>query len=227
MKLLTKVAVGVLLGFGLPLTLLATIAIFHPKSTSEDRDNLIAVIFFALPPTALGSYLLWSGYQQNQQRERDRLRSTFFQLLQEGQGHINALQFAMRTGLEGQVAKLYLDDRAKEFSANFNISEEGNLSYFFDLGGANLTGASSGNLLGITPGRETYDVILEYVPSQSRRDVVRVIHDMVGLSWSEAKTLVNQQTNPLILKQGVDKATAIKFKKHLEAAGAEIMIVLR
>jgi ribosomal protein L7/L12 len=222
MKLFTKVATGVLLGIGLPLTLIAAISTVNPRSTAEDREAAIAVlIFFGLPPAALGSYLLWSSYSQNQQETRDRLRSTFFQLLKEGQGHITTLRFAMETGLEGQAAKIYLDDRAREFSANFNVTEDGRISYFFDLGEvspATLQAASAS---------ETFDVILEFVPSQARREVVKAIHDLTGLDWHDAKNMLKRQGCPLAIGEGVDKTTAEKFRRRLEAAGAEVIVVLK
>jgi hypothetical protein len=31
---------------------------------------------------------------------------------------------------------LYLDERAKEFNAAFNVTEEGNFSYYFNLEGS-------------------------------------------------------------------------------------------
>ncbi len=134
MKLSTKIAVGFLLGIGAPIFLLCGTEVFNPKATPSSReDALAAVLLFGLPPTALGSWLLWSHNRRSKQEERDRLRAAFFRLLQENSGHLTVLRFSMETGLEGEAAKVYLDSRAKEFNAAYNITEEGSFSYYFNL----------------------------------------------------------------------------------------------
>ena len=134
MKRITKVFVGLLLGFGVPVTLLATIELLNPKLDPVDREGTVAaLIIFGLPPTALGGWLIWGATRKTQQEKHVRLRSAFFQLLKENNGHITPIQLAMVTGVEGDVAKVYLDDRAKEFNALYNVSETGNLSYYFEL----------------------------------------------------------------------------------------------
>lgn len=39
----------------------------------------------------------------------------------------------METELDGDAAKAYLDTRAKEFNAAYNVTEEGSFSYYFNL----------------------------------------------------------------------------------------------
>jgi hypothetical protein len=135
MKRITKFWVVLLLGLGVPVTLLATVELLNPKLDSIDREETLdALMVFGLPPTALSGWLIWSANRKAQQEKQDRLRTAFFQLLQENQGHITPIRLAMATGLEGHTAKAYLDDRAKEFNALYNISEAGNLSYYFELG---------------------------------------------------------------------------------------------
>ena len=136
MKLSTKIAVGFLLGIGVPIFLLGTAEALNPRATSESREGAIAAVFlFGLPPTALGSWLLVSNNRRSKQEERDRLRAAFFRLLQENSGHLTVLRFSMATGLEGEAAKAYLDTRAKEFNAAYNVTEEGSFSYYFNLEG--------------------------------------------------------------------------------------------
>ena len=134
MKLLTKIAIGVLLGIGIPISLVGTTEALNPKNTAGDREGaFIVALMFGLPPTAFGSWLLFSNVRRSKQEERDRLRASFFRLLQENSGHLTVLRFSMETGLEGQAAKMYLDSRAKEFNAAYNVTEEGSFSYYFNL----------------------------------------------------------------------------------------------
>lgn len=66
--------------------------------------------------------------------QSNRLKQNFFRLLQEGDGKLTVLRFAMETGLEGDEAKRYLDERAIEFNATFEATSQGAVSYVFDLG---------------------------------------------------------------------------------------------
>jgi len=134
MKLANKIAVGFLLGVGVPIFLIGTAGALDSKATPGDREGaFIVALMFGLPPTAFGSWLLFSNVLRSKQEERDRLRAAFFRLLQENSGHLTVLRFSMETGLEGEAAKMYLDSRAKEFNAAYNVTEEGSFSYYFNL----------------------------------------------------------------------------------------------
>lgn len=158
MRLITKVAAGTLLGFGLFVSLSLISVLFRSEVASQSegdwvcytnqpchreivsqapQDVLLAVILLGFPAMATGSWMFWQGHCHYQQQQRDRLRSVFFKLLQNNNGQITAIRFAMAAGLDGRMAKTFLDDRAREFDAAYNISEEGNISYYFELEGSN------------------------------------------------------------------------------------------
>ena len=54
-------------------------------------------------------------------------------MLLENQGRVTLLSFAMQSQLPAAEAKQYLDKKAKEFNANFQVTEEGAVSYHFDV----------------------------------------------------------------------------------------------
>jgi hypothetical protein len=180
------IAAGILLGLGLPITIACIVGLVTPSTpqtgaqeTADRNGAVAALIFFGMPPTILGSWLIWSNYSavrgQQQARDRqarDRLQATFFKLLRENNGHINVLRFAMEANLSGEAAKVYLDERAKEFNAAFNVSEAGKLFYIFD---------AEFNQPAVLPGGETYDVVLEFFPTKNKREVVQVINALTGL----------------------------------------------
>jgi hypothetical protein len=144
MKRSTKIWAAILLGIGVPISLIGAIEVLRPQATPEDREGgLAALVLFGLPPTALGTWLIWSSRRQGQKAESDRLRSTFFRTLQANNGHITVLLFSMETGLEGADAKAYLDERAKEFNAAYDVTEEGSYSYYFNLGNHKELGSGS------------------------------------------------------------------------------------
>ena len=141
MKLLKKIAAGFLLTIGLPVVMLATIELFDPNQSPEEKEESLAVLFvIGMPFSSLGGWLVWGLHRQAQKQKEmqekeksDRLRSIFFQLLQEQEGQITVLRFAQAAQLSGEAAREYLDERAKEFNAGFNVSEEGAIFYYFQI----------------------------------------------------------------------------------------------
>ena len=87
----------------------------------------IVLIFFGLAPALLGGWLLHASSRL----ERQAMRERFFQLLQTSQGRVSVLDFAATARLEPTLARQHLDDWAKEFSATFEVSDEGNIYYIF------------------------------------------------------------------------------------------------
>ncbi|WP_071190510.1 hypothetical protein [Trichormus sp. NMC-1] len=97
-------------------------------------------IIFGVPTAILGVWLALGLYKQNRQEKKainqqtnEYLRSQFYQMLQQNQGKITLLSFAMQSQLPATEARKYLDEKAKEFNANFQVTEEGAVSYHFDV----------------------------------------------------------------------------------------------
>ncbi|MBD2418092.1 hypothetical protein H6G54_10305 [Anabaena cylindrica FACHB-243] len=104
-------------------------------------------IMFGIPTAVLGGWLALGLYKQSKQNKKainqqmnEHLRSLeqaklsqFYQMLQENQGRVTLLGFAMQSQLPATEAKEYLDAKAKEFNANFQVNEEGGVSYHFDV----------------------------------------------------------------------------------------------
>lgn len=135
MKLFTKVAIGLLLGFGMPITLLAVVKLRDPNTLPQDREEAkAALVIFGLAPSTMGLSALYSAKRHSQKQQIDHLQTSFFRLLRQNDGRITSLQFAMATKLDGRAAKAYLDERALEFDADYDISPDGNIAYWFELG---------------------------------------------------------------------------------------------
>lgn len=132
MKLIHKLAAGTILGFGLLVILVHTAELISPHVDQDDKEEAIPdIVVVGLPLTAIGSWMFWRGHRRHQAQVQSQLRQTFFQMLQHHAGLITPLQFAMATGLDGTAAKAYLDQRAKEFDADYQITTEGHLIYCF------------------------------------------------------------------------------------------------
>lgn len=132
MKLIKKGTAGLLLALGTLLLVSGAYAPFnHSISRQERVSEAMACLLFGLPVTGAGGWLVWSLQQQGRREAQQRLQSIFHQLLKLSHGEISVMQFALEAQLTAAVAKQYLDERAKEFNATFNVSEDGEVYYCF------------------------------------------------------------------------------------------------
>lgn len=220
MKRVKQITAGLLLTWSFLCLVRGVDVALNPRIEAVERRNIVLASFMLGLPALAGSGWLMRNLQQQQQRqERDRLQGIFFQMLQQGQGYISILPFALQTQLDATEAKAYLDDRAREFQADFQVSDSGKVFYYFDLEGI------SPKQLGAATSLERFDVVLDDCPAHRRREVVRVIRQLSDLSWQDAKALI--QHAPLPVQQNVDRSTAERSKKRLESAGATVLLVVK
>ncbi|OUL18123.1 hypothetical protein [Nostoc sp. 106C] len=97
-------------------------------------------LIFGVPTLILGGWLSLGLYRQSKQEKKainqqmnDRLQSIFYQMLQENKGRMTLVGFAIKSELPAITARQYLDEKAKEFNANFKVSEDGAISYHFEI----------------------------------------------------------------------------------------------
>lgn len=114
---------------------------FSPATDTYVVDNTaVEGLIFGVPTLTLGTWLALGLYRQSRQEKKalnqqvsDRLQSIFYEMLKENHGRITVLGFAMQSQLPAANARQYLDEKAKEFNANFKVNEEGAVSYHFDV----------------------------------------------------------------------------------------------
>jgi hypothetical protein len=102
------------------------------KSIEKKQSTALGGLMFGIPSLFLGGWLVLGLYGQGKKEERDRLDSTFYRLLKQGNGDITVLLLAMETQLPAAVAKQYLDQKAKEFDATFEVTDNGGIYYHFN-----------------------------------------------------------------------------------------------
>ncbi|MBD2125313.1 hypothetical protein NDI39_26695 [Microcoleus sp. ZQ-A2] len=135
MKLIKKLSAGFLVTLGSICLLAAAYAPFnHDISPEEQRSEAIACLLFGLPVTGAGGWMAWRLHQQGKNKRRDRLQSIFYGLLKKGKGQLTVLQFAMEAKLTGTEARQFLDEQAREFNGNFEVNDQGEIFYFFNIG---------------------------------------------------------------------------------------------
>lgn len=134
MKLLRQIASGVLLSLSMLFLMVAALAPFDESEPPEERrDMVLGGLMLGVPMMLGGGWLLWGLRRDWREEEGDRLRQLSFQTVQSNDGCFSVMQFAMAANLTGDAAKRYLDERAKEFEANFEVDEQGGIFYRFPL----------------------------------------------------------------------------------------------
>ncbi|MCZ0900528.1 hypothetical protein ON021_24625, partial [Microcoleus sp. HI-ES] len=89
-------------------------------------------MFWAIATTA-GIAWAYKLYQQQQKHKLAHLDSVFYKLIKENQGRVTALDLAMNAKLPGEKVQEYLDERASEFAADFEVTEQGGILYYFQI----------------------------------------------------------------------------------------------
>lgn len=85
------------------------------------------LVILGVAPGLLGGWLLYSGLKAEQRA----LREQFFQLLVLNKGRLSLLDYVSATRLEPAIARRHLDGWAKEFLAEFEVNERGEIFYIF------------------------------------------------------------------------------------------------
>lgn len=121
--------------------ILCGIAIGHPGGVLL-TVLLTLLVFLGLAPASMGGLMLWTAFRADYFAIRDR----FFHLLQLNQGRLSLLTFSAATRLEPAIARRHLDGWAKEFAANFEVTDDGDVDYVFTNRPLNLPDSRSQTL---------------------------------------------------------------------------------
>lgn len=139
MKLVKQVSAGLLLTLGgLFLLVPAIVWTFpnpnaSPEDKQEDTEAAFGGLLFGIPAVGWGAWWARGLHRQAKQEMRDRLNATFYKLVKENNGQLTVLRLAMEAQLPGKEAKEYLDEKAKEFQASFDVTENGDIIYRFHI----------------------------------------------------------------------------------------------
>jgi hypothetical protein len=90
---------------------------------------LVLLAVLGVLPIALGSFLIYTSFRADAHAIRDR----FFSQLRLSQGKLSVMGFASVARLEPAIARRHLDGWAKEFHANFEVAEDGEIFYVFPI----------------------------------------------------------------------------------------------
>jgi hypothetical protein len=143
MKSIRTVIAGLSLAFGVLMTVPTTAEVMGVKAPPSNRSNsAVALLCLGLAPIGLGSWGLLHEKRRQQKLQTGHLDDVFYTLLLKNAGTITPIGFAMQSGLSGAETKTFLDDRAREFNANYEVTAQGDVVYVFDVSGLPLVGDS-------------------------------------------------------------------------------------
>jgi len=131
-----KIFAGLLfsIGFIFLTVTVSSLAIKNP--TPKDRSAAAGGIMLGVPALAAGAWIVWKEKKKQDDllevRQR-QLEFNFLTTLQANNGNITPIDFAIANQLSLEESKQYLDKKATELNANFEVTEDGGVSYKFYL----------------------------------------------------------------------------------------------
>lgn len=142
MKRLKKSASALFMLLGISVLGVATQKLNNPDTPAQDREELKAcILLLGLPFTLQGGAMAWGLYRDNKggyhlqvKQERERIQSIFYQVIQAHDGKITVMRLALEAGLSVKKARKFLDEKAVEFDADFEVSDRGEIYYSFNFG---------------------------------------------------------------------------------------------
>ncbi len=89
------------------------------------------ILDFILIITLAIMLTFWAGKNLEQNQIEKRLKTSFYQLLQSQNSCISLIQLSVKSQVEAEIAKQYLDRQVKLFEAIPQIDPDGNMFYQF------------------------------------------------------------------------------------------------
>jgi hypothetical protein len=136
MNVWQKISVGILFTFGFMFLMVTAVSVLKPVQTEKDRSAALGGLVLGVPPTAAGIWVILEARRKATLKQKHGLldlESTFLQMLKANGGRIATIDFALEAKLPLAEAKQYLDRKAQELDASFDVSEDGGIKYRFPL----------------------------------------------------------------------------------------------
>lgn len=105
------------------------VSIFSDSTFSS--DDKFAWIAMSGAMTLGGAVFFYYLIYMEKKRKKDILNSMFFSMLKEKKGKITLIDFAISANIEAGIARDFLEKKAIEFSAQPEITEDGEVVYIF------------------------------------------------------------------------------------------------
>lgn len=131
-----KVFAGVLFTFGFVFLLITASVMVTQDPSEDDRDTALGGLMLGVPAMAGGTAIVLNMRRKKKElaaTQSQQLETTFVELLYNTNGRISVVEFAVASKLSLADSKQYLDRKVSQLNGDFDVSEDGKISYRFDF----------------------------------------------------------------------------------------------
>jgi hypothetical protein len=130
-----KVFAGVLFTLGFVFLLVAASAMLTKNPSEDDRDTALGGLMLGVPAMAGGTAIVLNLRRKQKvlaATQSRQLETTFLELIHSTNGRVSVIEFAIASKLSLEESKQYLDRKVSQLNGDFDVSEDGKVSYRFD-----------------------------------------------------------------------------------------------
>ncbi|OYQ64200.1 hypothetical protein B9G53_13085 [Pseudanabaena sp. SR411] len=131
-----KIFAGILFSIGFIFLTVTVSSLATKNPTPKDRSAAAGGIMLGVPALAAGTWIVWKEKKKHDDLAEVRQRQlefNFLTTLQANNGSITPISFAIANQLSLEESKQYLDKKATQLNADFEVTEDGGVSYKFYL----------------------------------------------------------------------------------------------
>lgn len=107
--------------------------VFTKNPTKEDKSAALGGLIIGVPVTAAATFMLLSANKSTPKSLKPSTEQIFLELVAANGGRITPIKLAIAANLPLADAKQYLDQKAIELNANFEVTDEGGINYHFHI----------------------------------------------------------------------------------------------
>jgi hypothetical protein len=131
-----KVFAGVLFTTGFIFLMVTASVMITKDPKEEDRSAALGGLMLGIPATAGGAAIVLNMRRKQKAlatNQLQQLEMTFVELLHNTNGQISVVEFAVVSKLSIADSKQFLDCKASQLNGDFDVSDDGKISYQFDF----------------------------------------------------------------------------------------------
>ena len=106
----------------------------------DARELQIFSLGLSVPPIGGGAAIVFAMRKKKKESDSElslqvsrQLENTFLELLKNDSGQISVIDFAIASKLSIEESKQYLDKKATQLNGNFDVADNGKISYQFNF----------------------------------------------------------------------------------------------
>lgn len=139
MRFFKKVTIGICVFFVILFGAATVATLLDPEADQREKTDIsLGLLVLGSPPLALGGWLWRDLHVSHRKRvsaaleaRHEAIKTVFYHLVDANQGRVTVFQLAREADLPAEEAQQFLDDRAREFGAQFDVGQNSEVIYLF------------------------------------------------------------------------------------------------